>query len=60
VIVNLRDNPNEALQGVIWQKRRGWYTLRDVDALTTGQPPQKVDGEIVIHEDRISYFQVVG
>jgi len=58
VIVNFTDAPNEALQGVLYEWRRGWITMRDVDALTTGQPPQHVDGEVVIHVDRVAYFQV--
>ena len=60
VIVNLTYNPNEALQGVLFEQRGGWVTLRDVEALTSGQAPTKVDGDVVIHLDRIAYFQVIG
>lgn len=60
VIVNLVHSENEALQGVLWDYRRGWLTLRDVSALTSGREPQRVDGEIVIHVDKIAYLQVVG
>jgi hypothetical protein len=59
VIVNLTFNPNEALQGVLWSQRGGWLTLRDVSALTSGQPPTKIDGDVVIHVDRIAYMQVL-
>jgi len=60
VIVNFTHSPDEAVQGVFWSWRWGWITLRDVSALTSGQPPQHVDGEVVIHVDKIAYFQVIG
>jgi hypothetical protein len=60
VIVNFTYNPNEALQGVLWSVRGGWLTLRDAHALTSGQPPTKVDGDIVIPVDKVAYFQVIG
>jgi len=59
VLVNLTYNPSEALEGVLWSSRGGWLTLREVSALTVGQPPTKVDGDVVIHTDKVAYFQVL-
>ena len=60
VLVNVTYNPNEALQGVLWRYRGGWLVLRDVEGLTTGQAPAKMDGDVVIHRDKVAYLQVVG
>jgi hypothetical protein len=59
VLVNVTYNPNEALQGVLWSHRQGWIVLRDVEALTSGQPAVKVDGEVVMHVDKVAYFQIL-
>jgi hypothetical protein len=59
VIVNLIDNPDEAIQGVLWSYRGGWITLRDAVALSAGQNPTKIDGEVVMHRSRVDYFQVI-
>jgi hypothetical protein len=57
VIVNLRDNPDEAIDGVLWSYRGGWLVLRDASALTGGSAPTKIDGEVIVHVDRVAYFQ---
>jgi hypothetical protein len=52
-------NPNEALQGVLWSWRGGWLVLREVEALSAGVPPTKVDGDVVMHSSKVAYFQVL-
>jgi hypothetical protein len=59
VIVNLTHTTSEALQGVLWSSRGGWIVLRDVSALTVGQEPTRVDGEVVLHQSKVAYFQVI-
>ena len=59
VLVNVTYNPGEALQGLLWSSRGGWLTLKDVSALTVGRPPTKVDGDVVIHQSKVAYFQVL-
>lgn len=60
MLINVTYNANEALQGVLWAASwGGWLTLRDVSALTPGAPPTPVDGEVVLHVDKIAYLQVI-
>lgn len=59
VVVNLRENPNEGFRCVLWSQRGGWLTLRDVEALASGQPATKMIGDVVIHVDRVAFFEVV-
>lgn len=59
MLINLTYNDHEGLQGLLWSYRGGWCTLRDVSALTSGQPPTRVDGDVVIHRSHIAYFQVL-
>jgi hypothetical protein len=58
VIVNLVHEETEAIEGVLWRYRGGWCVLRECSALKAGQPPKAMVGEVVIHRDRIAYFQV--
>lgn len=57
VIVNLTYTQTEAFQGVLWSYRGGWVTLRDASALTSGQRPTPIDGDVIIHRSQIAYFQ---
>jgi hypothetical protein len=57
VIVNLIDAPDEAIKGVLWSYRGGWIVLRDAQALTSGAEPTQIDGEVIVHRDRVAYFQ---
>jgi hypothetical protein len=59
VLVNVTYNEHEALQGVLWRYRWGWIVLRDVSGLTAGQPPTKLDGDVVMHVDKVAYFQLL-
>jgi hypothetical protein len=58
VIVNLRDE-SSSIQGVLWSVRGPWLTYRDASFLTSGQPPAKIDGEVVLHRDRVLFMQVL-
>ncbi len=59
VIVNLKSDPNTAIQGVLWQSRGAWLTLRTPSALTPAQPPKAMDGDVVIHRENVSFLQVL-
>jgi len=59
VTVNFTHDATEAMQGALWEYRRGWITLRDVSALKAGQPPVPIVGDVVISERRIAFFQVL-
>lgn len=56
VLVNLVDG--SAIEGVIWDERRPLIVLRSARLLTNGQTAS-LDGEVVIHHDRIAFVQVV-
>jgi len=58
VVVNFTHDPTEAFEGVLWASRGPWLTFRDVSALKAGVPPTKIPGDVVLHRDRVAYFQV--
>lgn len=57
VIVNLTDQ--SAIQGVLWSSRGAWLTIRDAKLLISNTTPQPIDGEAVVHRDRVSFVQVL-
>lgn len=59
VIVNFTHDDRTAFEGVLWRYRGGWITLREVQALATGQNPEAVKGDVVIERTKIAYFQVM-
>lgn len=58
VIVNFVHDETEAIEGVFWEYRGGWCTLRDCKGLKAGQAPRAMVGEVVIPRERIAYVQV--
>jgi len=60
VIVNLSDDPTTAIRGVLWSTRGPWLTFRNAELLKASSPePTPIDGEIVVHRERISFLQVL-
>jgi hypothetical protein len=57
VVVNLTDG--SAIEGVLWDERRPLLVLRSAHLHTHGQT-SPMDGEVVIHADRVLFVQVVG
>jgi hypothetical protein len=49
----------DTLSGVHWSTRGPWFTLRNASVLKPGQPPLAIDGDVVIHRDRIDFVQVL-
>jgi hypothetical protein len=65
VIVNLKDDPETALRGVLWQARGSWFVLRHPVALNphareveAREIPFDVR-ELVIPRENVAFFQVV-
>jgi hypothetical protein len=58
-IVNLKDDPSTAIRGVLWSSRGHWLTFRDCSLLKAGQPPARMDGEVVIPRANVAFLQVV-
>jgi hypothetical protein len=56
VMVNLTDG--SAIEGVLWDERRPLLVLRSASLHTHGQHAP-LDGEVVIHADRVLFVQVV-
>ena len=48
-----------AYQGVLWKSRGAWLTLKDVKALHPGREPAPMDGDMVIHRDKVAFLQVL-
>jgi hypothetical protein len=59
VIVNLKDDPGGAIKGVLWSARGPWLTFRDCSMLRPQGDALRVDGEIVLHRDNLSFLQVL-
>jgi hypothetical protein len=57
-IINLRDDPTTAINGVLWSTRGPWLTFRNASLLKAGQPPTPMDGDVLIHSDRVLFLQV--
>jgi hypothetical protein len=45
--------------GVLWASNGAWLTLRDVKVLRHGADPAPMDGDMVIHRDKVSFLQVL-
>jgi hypothetical protein len=55
----LKDDPSTAIKGVLWSSRGAWLTFKDCTGLKPGQPPAPIDGDVVMHRDRVSFLQVL-
>ena len=58
VLVTFTHDATAAFEGVLWRYRGGWLTLKDVSAITAGQAPAKLPGDVVIHRSQVAYLQV--
>ena len=56
VMVNLTNG--DAIEGVLWDERKPLLVLRSA-SLHTNNQHAPLDGEVVIHADRILFVQVV-
>jgi len=59
VIVNLTDDPSTAIKAVLWASNGAWLTFKDASLLKANTPPAPMDGDVVIHRDRVSFLQVL-
>lgn len=58
VILNTTDQ-DTAYLGILWASRGAWLTLKDVKALRHGAEPTPMDGDFVIHRDKVQFLQVL-
>jgi hypothetical protein len=59
VIVNLKDNRDLALRGVLFRSRGAWLCLHAVEALHAQRPAARMDGEVVVHRSNVAFLQVL-
>ena len=59
VILNFKDDSTTALKAVLWSTRGPWLTCKDASLLKAGTPPTPIDGDVVIHRDRVLFLQVL-
>jgi len=59
VIVNQVSDQAVSVQGVLWQTRGAWLTLKEPQLLRTGAPPLPIDGEVVVHRSQVAFLQVL-
>jgi len=58
VLVSLKDDHTQGIRGVLWSTRGPWLTLRQCELVTRGEPPEHVDGEIIVHTENVSFLEV--
>jgi hypothetical protein len=44
---------------VLWRSRGAWLVLKDCAMLKPNHEPLPMDGDVVIHRDRIAFIQVL-
>jgi hypothetical protein len=59
VVVNLIDDPDSAIQGVLWRSRGPWLSLRKVSILKANSAPLAVDGDVIVHRSNVNFIQVL-
>lgn len=59
VIVNLKDEQDTAIRGLLWQSRGAWLVIREASLLRANAAPTPVDGEIVMHRENVAFLQVL-
>lgn len=64
VVVNMTmDQPDRerdrTIYGVLWSSRGAWLTVRDAQVQEGTGTPVRVDGEVVVHRDKVSFIQVM-
>lgn len=57
VIVNLTGD--RAISGVLWTSRGAWLTVRQAQVQEGQGSAVPVDGEVVVHRDKVSFIQVL-
>lgn len=58
VLLNHCDE-DATFEGVLWASRGAWLTLRDVKVLRPQAETVTMDGDMVIHRDKVAFFQVL-
>jgi len=59
VVVNLTHDESSAIEGLLWQARGPWLTLKEAKALKASHPATDILGEVVIHRSQVSFLQVL-
>jgi hypothetical protein len=59
ILVNLEDGET-AIEGVLFEHRAPWLTLKSARLLTKDRAPVPMDGDIVIECAKVAFIQVVG
>lgn len=59
VVVNLRHDPTEAIEGVLWASRGPWLVLTDAVAHKAEGRSVKLMGEAHIERANVAYLQVL-
>jgi hypothetical protein len=59
VLVNLIEDKDTALKGVLWQSHGPWLVMRDVAIVRPGLAPTPMDGEVIVHRRNVAFVQVL-
>lgn len=59
VLVSLKTD--KAIRGILWTTRGPLLVIKDPELLTMGgQPPVKLDGEVIIERSNVDFVQIIG
>lgn len=50
----------QAVTGVLWARRDRFLVLKDAELLEPGAEPTRMDGDVIVERDQVTYVQVAG
>ena len=59
VVVNLIQEADTAISGVLFQARGPWLVLRKAAVLKPNLEPMPVDGDVLVHRSNVTFIQVL-
>lgn len=59
VLVNLIDESETAVRGVLWRSRGPWLVVREASLVKANLAPVAMDGEVLIHRGNVAFIQVL-
>jgi hypothetical protein len=53
-------NTGQAITGVLWTRRAQFLVIKDAQLLEPGVEPTRMDGDVIVERDQVTYVQVAG
>jgi hypothetical protein len=59
VLLNLKSEPDNATEGILWGQRGPWLILRDVSVYRSDGKTSKFDGDMIVDRANVTWIQVI-